>query len=70
MSEPEKIIPETDFKTLDKEPDPESFFQKEDGETAYHEQCLNCKKGCKQSFRVTVCYCPKYKSTLLRGGKA
>ena len=61
MSEPKKNIPETEFKTLDQEPNPEAFFQKEDGETAYHEQCLNCKKGCKQSFRVTNLICRAYK---------
>ncbi len=49
------------FRSLEKEPDPEEFFQKEDGEVAYLEQCINCKKGCKQSFRVTNLICRSYK---------
>jgi len=46
------------------------FFKDDKGEVSFASKCRKCTLECKQSFRVTVCYCPKYKSVILRGGKA
>ena len=37
------------------------FFIDEAGELAYEDKCLDCDADCKQSFRVSVRYCPYYK---------
>lgn len=37
------------------------FFKDENGEVRYHELCVNCKKKCKQSFRMTSLICSKRK---------
>ncbi|MCR4815536.1 MAG: hypothetical protein K5879_12015 [Lachnospiraceae bacterium] len=61
MSESKKNNPAFIPASLEKEPDLEEFFRTEDGETAFLEQCMNCKKSCKQSFRVTNLICRAYK---------
>lgn len=38
------------------------FFIDEDGELAYDDKCRDCDSSCKQSFRVSVRYCPYYKT--------
>ena len=37
-----------------------AFFQDENGEKKYCEKCLGCSRECKQSFRATVVFCPKF----------
>ena len=39
-----------------------AFFLNDRNRTTYNKLCAQCEHGCKQSFRVTVIYCPKYKS--------
>ncbi len=39
-----------------------TFFLDERGRKKYCEFCKNCERDCKQSFRATVIYCPKYLS--------
>lgn len=39
-----------------------SLFIGPNGRRQYNELCRKCKEGCKQSFRVIVVECPKYRS--------
>ncbi len=35
-----------------------SFFIGENGRRKYNKRCLECERGCKQSFRATLVQCP------------
>ena len=37
------------------------FFLNDEGDMVYDNMCLDCDADCKQSFRVSVRYCPYYK---------
>ncbi len=37
------------------------FFRTENGKISYNKHCLRCVNYCKQSFRVELISCPKYK---------
>ena len=37
------------------------FFRTKNNRISYHKKCLGCVHDCKQSFRVKVIYCPRYK---------
>lgn len=37
------------------------FFRTKNNRISYHRKCLGCVHDCKQSFRVKVIYCPRYK---------
>ncbi len=39
-----------------------AFFLDERGRKKYCKTCRECERTCKQSFRATVVYCPKYLS--------
>ena len=43
-----------------------AFFLNDRGRVAYNELCRRCRNDCKQSFRVTVIECRKYKSKRAR----
>ena len=45
---------------MEKDMDPDSFFQNKEGEIEFCAQCLECKKNCKQSFRVTNLICRSF----------
>ncbi len=38
------------------------FFMNDHQIMAYAEKCLKCRNDCKQSFRVTVVRCPRFKN--------
>lgn len=38
------------------------FFLNKNGRKTYNELCRCCARSCKQSFRVKVIACPKYRS--------
>ena len=38
------------------------FINPETGRRIYNSLCLKCKNNCKQSYKATVIYCPKYKA--------
>ena len=42
------------------------FINEKTGRTEYNKQCKQCKKKCKQSYRVEVAYCPHYESRNIR----
>ena len=46
-----------------------SLFIGDNGRRQYNSLCRKCRRMCKQSFRVIVCYCPKYESKR-RGGNS
>ena len=37
-----------------------AFFLDENAEMQHCEKCLGCSRECKQSFRATVVFCPKF----------
>lgn len=39
-----------------------SLFIGPNGRRQYNELCRKCKESCKQSYRVIVVECPKYRS--------
>ena len=39
-----------------------AFYLHKNGRRAYNELCSRCARSCKQSFRVKVIACPKYRS--------
>jgi uncharacterized metal-binding protein YceD (DUF177 family) len=39
----------------------ESFLVNKKGDYKYTPKCIRCAKDCKQSFRVTIEYCPHYR---------
>lgn len=39
-----------------------TFFLGENGRRQYNRLCKRCVRGCKQSFRVTMMECPRYRS--------
>ena len=39
-----------------------AFFLGENGRRQYNRLCKGCVHPCKQSFRVTLVVCPRYKS--------
>lgn len=39
-----------------------SLFLSEKGRRKYNKVCKRCVRDCKQSFRVAIMTCPKYKS--------
>ena len=43
-----------------------AFFLNDRGRVAYNELCRRCRNDCKQSFRVTIIECRKYKSKRAR----
>lgn len=43
-----------------------AFFLNDRGRVAYNVLCRRCRNDCKQSFRVTVIECRKYKSKRAR----
>ena len=43
-----------------------AFFLNDRGRVVYNELCRRCRNDCKQSFRVTVIECRKYKSKRAR----
>lgn len=38
------------------------FINPKTGRRTYNGLCLRCKNKCKQSYKVTVIFCPKYKT--------
>ena len=38
-----------------------AYFKNDKGEIQYHELCNDCRKKCKQSFRVTHMTCERFK---------
>ena len=38
------------------------FFLDEHGRIKYAEQCRQCERDCKQSFRAVIVQCPEYNS--------
>lgn len=49
------------MKGVDKVRNDMTFFRTEKGKTAYNKHCLRCINSCKQSFRVELISCPRYK---------
>ena len=35
-----------------------AFFLNEQGRRSYNERCRKCQRGCRQSFRAVIVYCP------------
>ena len=38
------------------------FINPETGRRTYNSRCLKCKDKCKQSYKATVIFCPRYKT--------
>ena len=36
-----------------------SFYQDDEGKIIYADQCKDCERGCKQSFRAAILTCPE-----------
>lgn len=43
-----------------KQPKELDFFSDESGEVQYNDKCMQCKKKCKQSYRASIKYCPRF----------
>lgn len=38
------------------------FINPKTGRRTYNSLCLKCKSNCKQSYKATIIFCPKYKT--------
>lgn len=39
----------------------EGYFSDDEGTVQYNPKCEKCIKPCKQSYRATIKYCPRFK---------
>ncbi len=44
-----------------KKKDSWQFFRKPSGKIAYNKLCLRCANKCKQSWRVEIIHCPRFR---------